>query len=142
MSEFEKYRATLTTVNLLMSANCCRHAFDYQQSEIDQLKAKNKSLVHAVVNANAETKKWAHNYWDGVERNAEYGAMLLSNPDSLEFSCFKKEKEIEKLKAEKAGLEKRLKAVDEIMNDYYTGSFEDAPELAGWISTALRGEHD
>jgi len=43
--------------------------------------------------------------------------------------------------AEKAELESKLKAVNEIMNDYHTGSFEDAPELAGWGSTALlRGE--
>lgn len=124
MSEFEKYRATLTTVNLLMSANCCRHAFDYQQSEIDQLKAKLNT---------------ANLFRKGDGNTIENATKVMNE---MREQIQKLQKERDQLKAEKAGLEKRLKAVDEIMNDYYTGSFEDAPELAGWISTALRGERE
>ena len=69
-----------------------------RQEEVDELKAKNIQLTHALVNANAEKSKWAKDYWQQVERNAEYGAMLMSDPDSLEFKCYQKEKEIEKLK--------------------------------------------
>ena len=68
-----------------------------QQAEIDQLKAKNTQLTHALVNANAEKSKWRKDYWGQVERSAEYGAMLMTDPDSLEFKCYQKEKQIEEL---------------------------------------------
>ena len=77
--------------------------------EIDQLKAKNKALTHALVNTNAEKTKWAHSYWSQVERTAEYGAMLISSDSELTVLCFKKEKEIEKLKAENKRLSGLLK---------------------------------
>ena len=68
-----------------------------QQAEIDQLKAKNTQLTHALVNVNAEKSKWQKDYWSQVERSAEYGAMLMTDPDSLEFKCYQKEKQIEEL---------------------------------------------
>ena len=68
-----------------------------QQAEIDQLKAKNTQLTHALVNANAEKSKWQKDYWGQVERSAEYGAMLMTDPDSLEFKCYQKEKQNEEL---------------------------------------------
>ncbi|MGE8684005.1 MAG: hypothetical protein ACN6OV_05905 [Acinetobacter sp.] len=111
-----------------------------KQSEIDQLKAKNTALVHALVNTNAEKTKWAHSYWAQVERTAEYGAMLISNPDSLEFSCFKKEKEIEKLKAEKAGFKNLVKS---LRSEFDLNS--DCPQVDRQIELleeALRGEHE
>ena len=37
--------------------------------------------------------------------------------------------------------EKRIDAVRAIMNEYYTGSFDESPELAGLISAALEGDH-
>jgi|GEM_PF-4152853 len=40
MSEFEKYRATLPLHQMLVSANCCKHAFEYQQAIINDLKAQ------------------------------------------------------------------------------------------------------
>ena len=67
------------------------------QAEIDQLKAKNTQLTHALVNANAEKSKWQKDYWSQVERSAEYGAMLMTDPDSLEFKCYQKEKQNEEL---------------------------------------------
>jgi len=49
------------------------------------------------VNANAEKSKWQKDYWSQVERSAEYGAMLMTNPDSLQFKCYQKEKQNEEL---------------------------------------------
>lgn len=37
--------------------------------------------------------------------------------------------------------EKRIDAVRAIMNEYYTGSFDESPELAGLISAALEGDY-
>lgn len=68
-----------------------------RQTEIDQLNVKNNQLTHALVNTNAEKAKWAKDYWSQVERSAEYGAMLMTDTDSLEFKCFQKEKKIEEL---------------------------------------------
>lgn len=39
-------------------------------------------------------------------------------------------------------LQKRIDAVKAIMNEYYTGSFDESAEMAGLISLALRGEHE
>jgi len=72
--------------------------WDLKQAEIEQLKAKNTQLTHALVNANAEKSKWQKDYWQLVERNAEYGAMLISDPSSLEYKCYQKEKQNEWLK--------------------------------------------
>ena len=100
MSEFNKWMSTIG-LNVIRHANCCRIAFDagseLQQAEINQLKAKNTQLTHALVNANAEKSKWQKDYWSQVERSAEYGAMLMTDPDSLEFKCYQKEKQIEEL---------------------------------------------
>lgn len=81
------------------------------------------------------------------QEKIEGGAMLVGGLSIQKMVDYQdviasQQSEIDRLKAEKAVMEKRLNAVDEIMNDYYTGSFEDAPDLAGWISTALRGEHE
>ena len=100
MSDFNKWMSTIG-LNVIRHANCCRIAFDagseLQQAEINQLKAKNTQLTHALVNANAEKSKWQKDYWSQVERSAEYGAMLMTDPDSLEFKCCQKEKQIEEL---------------------------------------------
>ena len=100
MSDFNKWMSTIG-LNVIRHANCCRIAFDagseLQQAETNQLKAKNTQLTHALVNANAEKSKWQKDYWSQVERSAEYGAMLMTNPDSLEFKCYQKEKQIEEL---------------------------------------------
>ena len=100
MSEFNKWMSTIG-LNVIRHANCCRIAFDggwqSRQAEIDQLKAKNTQLTHALVNANAEKSKWQKDYWGQVERSAEYGAMLMTDPDSLEFKCYQKEKQNEEL---------------------------------------------
>lgn len=118
------------------------------QRENERLKAKNTALVHALVNTNAEKTKWAHEYWAEVERTAEYGAMLISNPDSLEFSCFKKEKEIDQLKAEKAGLEKRINGGIDLIESLYKSEFNQRSNSDIHISQVrevektLRGEHE
>lgn len=39
-------------------------------------------------------------------------------------------------------LQKRVDAVKAIMNEYYTGSFDESAEMAGLISLALRGAND
>ena len=39
-------------------------------------------------------------------------------------------------------LQKRIDAVKAIMNEYYTGSFDESAEMAGLISLALRGAND
>lgn len=39
-------------------------------------------------------------------------------------------------------LQKRIDAVKAIMNEYYTGNFDESAEMAGLISLALRGEHE
>ena len=100
MSDFNKWMSTIG-LNVIRHANCCRIAFDagseLQQAEINQLKAKNTQLTHALVNANAEKSKWQKDYWGQVERSAEYGAMLMTDPDSLEFKCYQKEKQNEEL---------------------------------------------
>lgn len=85
-----------------------------RQSEIDQLKAEKEKLEIKL----SETKQVYRNVVD----------MELAK--------------VEKLKAEKVGLEKYLDAINEVMNDYYTGSFDDAPELAGLISAVLGGTND
>ena len=72
--------------------------FEILHANIEQLKAKNTQLTHALVNANAEKSKWQKDYWQLVERNAEYGAMLISDPSSLEYKCYQKEKQNEWLK--------------------------------------------
>lgn len=47
-----------------------------------------------------------------------------------------------KLQSEIDELQKRIDAVRAIMNEYYTGSFDESAEMAGLISLALRGEHE
>ena len=48
MGEFEKYRATLSDYELLRSANCCRHAFEHQQSKIEQLEKEKAEITRLV----------------------------------------------------------------------------------------------
>jgi hypothetical protein len=79
-----------------------------RQEEVDELKAKNIQLTHALVNANAEKSKWAKDYWQQVERCAEYGAMLITDPNSLEFKCFQKEKQNEELTKQLRALTSQL----------------------------------
>lgn len=79
-----------------------------RQEEVDGLKAKNIQLTHALVNANAEKSKWAKDYWQQVERCAEYGAMLMTDPNSLEFKCFQKEKQNEELTKQLRALTSQL----------------------------------
>lgn len=45
----------------------------------------------------------------GVERSAEYQAILLTSDNDLEVNCFKKEKEIERLRKQVYELEQALK---------------------------------
>ncbi|WP_159515836.1 hypothetical protein [Acinetobacter sp. 18QD2AZ41W] len=45
------------------------------------------------------------------------------------------------LEGECVQLQKRLDAVKAIMNEYYTGSYEESAEMAGLISAALEGDH-
>ena len=103
MSEVKSFNQWMVDqgFNAIRHANCCRIAFDagseLQQAETNQLKAKNTQLTHALVNANAEKSKWQKDYWGQVERSAEYGAMLMTDPDSLEFKCYQKEKQNEEL---------------------------------------------
>lgn len=78
------------------------------QEIVDELKAKNIQLTHALVNANAEKSKWAKEYWQQVERCAEYGAMLMADPDSLEFKCYQKEKQNEELTKQLRALTSQL----------------------------------
>lgn len=94
-----------------------------KQQEIDQLKAKNAKLVHAVVNANEQTSHWAKQYWQGAERSAEYQAMLMNHPDQMAVECFKREKRIEKLKAELA----QAKQINEV---YQEDMAKDAEKIA------------
>ena len=128
---------------VLVSGSSIQKMVDYQdvianqKAEIDQLKVKNTALVHALVNTNAEKTKWAHSYWAQVERTAEYGAMLISNPDSLEFSCFKKEKEIEKLKAEKAGFKNLVKSLRSEFD--LNGGSDQVERQIELLEEALRG---
>lgn len=56
---------------------------------------------------------------------------------------------VEDLKRERGFLQKkcaeradRIDAVKAIMNDYYTGSYDESAEMAGLISAALDGEHE
>ncbi len=49
MSEFEKYRATLPLHQMLVSANCCKHAFEYQQAIIDDLKAQLENMEQCYI---------------------------------------------------------------------------------------------
>lgn len=56
---------------------------------------------------------------------------------------------VEDLKRERDFLQKkcaeradRIDAVKAIMNDYYTGSYDESTEMAGLISAALDGEHE
>lgn len=44
MSEFDKYRETLPLHQMIVSANCCRHAFEYRQAKIDELQEANLNL--------------------------------------------------------------------------------------------------
>lgn len=44
MSEFDKYRETLPLHQMIVSANCCRHAFEYRQAKIDELQESNLNL--------------------------------------------------------------------------------------------------
>lgn len=83
--------------------------YQHQQSKIDELKNKNTKLVHALVKANEKSSHWAREYWKGVERSAEYQAILLSSDNDLEVDCFKKEKEIERLHKQVYELEQALK---------------------------------
>ena len=117
-----------------------------RQSEIDQLKAKKTALVHALVNTNAEKSKWASDYWKQVERTAEYGSMLISSDSELAVSCFKKEKEVEKLKAEKAGLlrlavqwREQSKELCRVDDKYVIGSLLGCAEQ---LEEAVRGGHE
>ena len=48
MGEFERYRATLSDYELLRSANCCRHAFEHQQSKIEQLEKRVKEGLEKI----------------------------------------------------------------------------------------------
>ena len=56
MGEFEKYRATLSDYELLRSANCCRHAFEYQQSKIEGLEKKLNTVTDLLNNLKTERK--------------------------------------------------------------------------------------
>lgn len=98
--------------------NLCMHKWQFplyvlrsQQDEIDQLKEKNKALVNALVNTNAEKAMWAHDCWDKAERLAEYCSMLMSSDSELAVSCFKKEKRIEHLDKQHSELQKEHAAL-------------------------------
>ncbi len=80
-----------------------------RQTEVDELQNKNAKLVHALVKANEKSSHWAKEYWKGVERSAEYQAILLKSDNELEVDCFKKEKEIERLHKQVYELEQALK---------------------------------
>lgn len=49
MKTFEEYRSELDVPNLLMSGNCCRHAFnagqESRQAEIDKLQGRIDKLI-------------------------------------------------------------------------------------------------
>ena len=140
-----------------------------RQEEVDGLKAKNIRLTHALVNTNAEKSKWAKDYWQLVERNAEYGAMLMSNPDSLEFKCYQKEKQNEELTKQIRALtsqlnnmeacyiekKKQVEAVSQVLcelkesmadfkeMDLYDKGYRVAAEyVIADLDKALRGAHD
>lgn len=59
----------------IMGAWC---AFQSQQAEIDQLKAKNTQLTHALVNANAEKSKWQRINSDLQKRIDDYEKLTTS----------------------------------------------------------------
>ncbi|WP_096910995.1 hypothetical protein [Acinetobacter colistiniresistens] len=84
-------------------------SWQHQQSKVDGLQNKNAKLVHALVKANEKSSHWAKEYWKGVERSAEYQAILLKSDNELEVDCFKKEKEIERLHKQVYELEQALK---------------------------------
>lgn len=85
------------------------NAWQHQQSKVDELQKKNTKLVHALIMANEKSSHWAGEYWKGVERSAEYQAILLTSDNDLEVNCFKKEKEIERLRKQVYELEQALK---------------------------------
>ncbi|WP_151838003.1 MULTISPECIES: hypothetical protein [unclassified Acinetobacter] len=87
----------------------CIELEEKHKTEVDGLQNKNAKLVHALVKANEKSSHWAKEYWKGVERSAEYQAILLKSDNELEVDCFKKEKEIERLHKQVYELEQALK---------------------------------
>ena len=73
MGEFEKYRATLSDYELLRSANCCRHAFEHQQSKIEQLEKEKQALHNAFVYMDECRKEWHKAYMSLREEKALRG---------------------------------------------------------------------
>ena len=60
---------------------------------------------------------------------------LKAQLNNMEACYIEKKKEVE-------DQQKRIDAVKAIMNEYYTGSFDESAEMAGLISLALRGDND
>lgn len=119
-----------------------------QQAEIDQLKEKNKALVNALVNTNAEKAMWAHDCWDKAERLAEYCSMLMSSDSELAVSCFKKEKRIEHLDKQHSELHEEhteLLAFNETLDRKYKAAEKQAEKYkfkVDMIADLLRDSSD
>lgn len=150
---------------------CAKLAWNARQSEIDQLKAQ-LEVKHSAPNHKTQFEDMIRQSPDFatllnihgerlfIKRELSYDILAMRSAywtwlwvhtlyKDVSETCSEMvdeiedlEAEIEKLKAEKVGLEKHLDAIHEVMNDYYTGSFDDAPELAGLISAVLGGTND
>ncbi len=81
MGEFEKYRATLSDYELLRSANCCRHAFEHQQSKIEQLE-KEKAELRNKIKSQIELLESASK--SRIAYNERERNILKSQADDLE----------------------------------------------------------
>lgn len=95
-----------------------------RQEEVDKLKAEIKKLRNLVGQAGCEIDA----YQEGV---AQLKTQLAVYKEDMQ-------KDAERI----GGLQKRIDAVKAIMNEYYTGSFDESAEMAGLISLALRGAND
>lgn len=60
MSEFEKYRATLPLHQMLVSANCCKHAFEYQQAIINDLRAQLNNMEQCYIGKKKQVEDALH----------------------------------------------------------------------------------
>lgn len=85
---FDDYRSTLDTTQLLMSANCCRHAFEAgaqsKQAEIDEYKEVAESMDDAYLREKAKVdellkivKKLIDNTVIGIDDDVENKARDL-----------------------------------------------------------------
>ena len=135
MSDFEKWFRSLNangkTVCFLGNEHkVSEMAWNHQQAIIDDLiyKAKLRESDHQALLVKYQATKKC---WEDMGKKCESLKAQLNN---MEACYIGKKKQVE-------DQQKRIDAVKAIMNEYYTGSYEESAEMAGLISAALEGDH-